>query len=91
MDYGSCINLTFTSQPNLVVNCGTHPTLNTKCHHQIMHCKLNLKIEYPPLFEQLVWNYKKANIESFEKSFELENWKTLFKLSTNKFLSLMKL
>ena len=56
-----------------------------------MHCKLNLNIEYAPLFEQLVWNYKKANIESIEKSFELENWKTLFKLSTNKFLSLMKL
>ena len=37
---------------------------------------------YPPLFEQLVWNYKKANIESIEKSFESVNWKTLFNNKT---------
>ena len=40
-----CIDLIFTNQPNLVVNCGTHSTLNTKCHHQITHCKLNLNIQ----------------------------------------------
>ena len=44
----SCIDLILTNQPNLVVNCGTHSTLNTKCHHQITHCKLNLRIKYPP-------------------------------------------
>ena len=49
-----CIDLFFTNQPNLVVNCGTHPTLNTKCHHQITHCKLNLSIKYPPPYERLV-------------------------------------
>ena len=43
----SCIDLIFTDQPNLVVNCGTHASLNSKCHHQITHCKLNLKTEYP--------------------------------------------
>ena len=50
----SCIDLIFTNQPNLVVYCGTHSTLNTKCHHQIMHCKLNLSIKYPPPYERLV-------------------------------------
>ena len=43
----SCIDLIFTDQPSLVVNCGTHSFLNSKCHHQITHCKL-LIIEYPP-------------------------------------------
>ena len=33
----SCIDLIFTDQPNLVVNCGTHPSLNPKCHLQITH------------------------------------------------------
>ena len=37
---------------------------------------------YPPPFEQLVWNYKKTNIESIEKSFESVNWKTLFNNKT---------
>ena len=43
----SCIDLIFTNQPNLVVNCGTHSTLNSKYHHQITHCKLNLGINIP--------------------------------------------
>ena len=47
----SCIDLTFTDQLNLVVNCGAHASLNSKCHHQIPHCKLNLDIEYPPPYE----------------------------------------
>ena len=47
----SCIDLIFSNQLNLVVNRGTYSTLNTKCHHQITHCKLNLKIEYSPPYE----------------------------------------
>ena len=41
----SSINLIFTNQPSLVGNCGTHSTLNTKCHQQITDCKLNLNID----------------------------------------------
>ena len=52
----SCIDLIFTNQLNLVVTCGTHSTLNTKCHHHVTHCKLNLSIKYPPPYERLVWN-----------------------------------
>ena len=73
-----CIDLIFTDQLNLVVNCGTHSSLNSKCHHQITHCKLNLIIEYPPPYERLVWDYKKANIENIKKSLESVNWETLF-------------
>ena len=49
-----CTDLVFTDQPDLVVDCGIH-SLNSKCHHQIT--KLNLTIEYPCPYEQLVWNY----------------------------------
>ena len=85
-----CIDLIFTSQPNLVVNCGTHFTLNSKCHHQILHCKLNLSIKYPTPYEQLVWNYKKANTESIRKSLESVNWQTLFNNKTvNKQVSIL--
>ena len=67
----SCIDLIFTDQPNLVVNCGTQCSLNSKFHYQITHCKLNLNIEYPPPYERLVWDYKKAhtnNIKNYIKS-----------------------
>ena len=40
----SCIDLIFTDQPSLVVDCGTHPSLHSNCHHQIVYCKLDLKI-----------------------------------------------
>ena len=29
----SCIDLIFTSQPNLVVGSGVHPSLHPNCHH----------------------------------------------------------
>ena len=55
----SCTDLIFTDQPNVLANCGTHSSLNSKCHHQITLCKLNLNIEYPAPYERLVWDYKK--------------------------------
>ena len=57
----SCIDLIFTNQPNLVIDSGTHPSLHPNCHHQIIHCKINLKVEYPPPYQKHVWNYAKAN------------------------------
>ena len=82
----SCIDLIFMDQRNLVVNCGTHEVtavafLNPKCHHQNTCCKINLNIEYLPSYEWLVWNHRKANIESIKKSVE----------SVNRSLSLTKL
>ena len=44
----SCIDLIFTDQPNLVVDSGVHHSLHPNCHHQIILCKFNLMIEYPP-------------------------------------------
>ena len=50
----SCIDLIFTDQPNYVIDCGTHHSLNKHCHHQITFCKLNFKVEYPRLYQCLV-------------------------------------
>ena len=44
----SCIDLMFTSQPNIVVELGVHPSLHPNCHQQIIFTKFNLKIYYPP-------------------------------------------
>ena len=43
----SCIDLIFTDQPNYVIDCGIHPSLNQNCHHQITFCNVNLTVEYP--------------------------------------------
>ena len=44
----SCIDLIFTSQPNLVIESGVHPSLHQNCHHQIIYAKFNLQMFYPP-------------------------------------------
>ena len=36
----SCIDLIFTDQPNLATESGAHPSLQPKCHHQILFAKL---------------------------------------------------
>ena len=74
----SCIDLIFTDQPNYVIDCGTHPSLHPNCEHQITFCKLNLKVEYPPPYEHLVWNFKKSNNDAIKKVIELVNWNFLF-------------
>ena len=57
----SCIELIFTNQPNLVVDSCNHPSLQPNCYRQIIHCKINLQVEYPPTYQRHVWNYAKAN------------------------------
>ena len=54
----SYIDLIFINQNNFIMDSGVHASLNPNCHHQIVYAKLNLKIEYPPLYERLVWDYK---------------------------------
>ena len=50
-----------------------HPSLHPNFHHRIVFSKLNLKIEYPPLYERLVWNYKNADSQSINKVIEMFN------------------
>ena len=74
----SCIDSIFTDQSNLVVNSGTDSTVNPKRHHQITYYKLNPNFKHPPPYQRLVWDYKRANVESIKRSIELVNWETLF-------------
>ena len=59
----SCIDLMFSNQPNLSVNSGVHSSLHPNCHHQIVHSSFDLNIYYPPPYQRLVWDYKKADPE----------------------------
>ena len=74
----SCIDLIFTNQSNLVTESGVHPSLHPKCHHQIVFAKLNLKVEYPPLYERLIWDYKNADIPSVNRAIDIFDWGNSF-------------
>ena len=37
----SCIDLIFTSQPNLVMESGVHSSLHPSCHHQFVFAKFD--------------------------------------------------
>ena len=74
----SCIDLIFTDQPSSVVDCETHPFLHPNCHHQIVYCKLELKIVYPPPYQRRVWDFKRANIDSIRKAVKMVDWHFMF-------------
>ena len=45
------------------MDSGVHPTLHSKCHHQLIYYKLNLKIKYPPPYAREEWKYGKAQCD----------------------------
>ena len=44
-----------------------HPSFDSNCNRQVIYSKLNLKVEYPPHYEQLVWDYKNADSQGIYK------------------------
>ena len=74
----SCIDLIFTGQQNLSVNSGVHASLHPNCHHQIVHSSFNLNIYYPPPYQRLIWDYKKADPLKITSALDSVNWKKLF-------------
>ena len=84
----SCMNLIFTSQPNLVMHSGVHSSLHPDCHHQIVFAKFNLTIFYPPSYKQLVRHYQQPNTDLIKRAIELLGWgKSLSNLNMNKQVS----
>ena len=78
----SCIDLIFTSPPNLRIESGVHLSLHSNCHHQIIFAKCNLEVVCPPPYVREVWYYKDANIEFIRRAINEFNWQRAF-LNTN--------
>ena len=74
----SCIDLILTDQPNLSVNSGVHASLHLNCHHQIVCSRYNLNINHPPPYQQLIWDYKKADAKIIRKALDSVDWERLF-------------
>ena len=74
----SCIDLIFTSQPNLVTDSGAHSSLHPNSHHQLVFSKLKLHIVYPPLYLREIWHYREANTELIRRVIKEFNWERVF-------------
>ena len=72
----SCIDLIFTSQPNMIMDSGVHPSLHSNCHHQIIYAKFDLKVFYPPPYERTVWHFSRANSDHIKKAINLFDWES---------------
>ena len=62
----SCIDLIFTTQPNMALESGVQHSLHQNCHHQIIFAKFNLKVYYPPSYERTIFHYSQANIDHIQ-------------------------
>ena len=70
-----CVDLTFTSQPYMVVNSGVHSSLHANCHYHIVFAKFDLKIYYPPPYERKVWHYQEADAFLIRRAIHEFSWK----------------
>ena len=70
LNSSSYIDLIVVNQNNLIMDSGAHVSLHPNCHHQIVYVKLNL-------YQRLVWNYKKTNIQLLNRTIQTFNWDKL--------------
>ena len=74
----SCIDLLFTSQPNLVMKSGVHSSLHSNCDHQRMYVRFSLKIYYPSPMNVKSGITKKSILIWFDKQLVNLTGKELF-------------
>ena len=71
----SCIDLLVTDQPNIILDSGTRTSLDSYCHHQIIHCKVNFRIPPPLPFERKIWHYNRADAAAIKRSIANFPWR----------------
>ena len=87
----SCIDLSFTDQPNLFVEFGVHTSLHVQCRHQIIRGKLSLSnISLPP-YTRRIWHYDNSDFVAIMKSIEMFSWREHLEKISCPFLKLVKL
>ena len=74
----SCIDLIFTTQPNLVMESGVHSSLHANRHHQLPYVKFNLNVFYPPSYERELWHYKLASSDCIQRAKKNFDWEKAF-------------
>ena len=78
----SCIDLIFSSQPNLITESGIHPSLHSNSHHQIIFAKFNLEFIFLSLYFRNTWHYQDANTDLVRRATDMIHWDRAF-VNTN--------
>ena len=63
-----CIDLLFTSQPNLVIESGVNSSLRQICNHQIIYTQVILKVCYTPPYGRETWHDPLANFDQIQRA-----------------------
>ena len=79
----SCIDLVVTDQPNLILDSGTRASLDSYCHHQLIHCKVNFRIPSPPPYDRKIWYFNRANSNAIKRSMTSFPWLQHLNLNTD--------
>ena len=64
----SCIDLTFCTNQSVISNHGVDVSIFDKCHHNIIHGKINIRVPLPPTYAREALDHEKANIENIKKA-----------------------
>ena len=54
-----CIDFIFCTNQNVISNYGVDVSMVKKCHHNIIHCKIDIRVSLPPVYVREVWDYNK--------------------------------
>ena len=79
----SCIDLVVTDQPNIILDSGTRASLDSYCHHQIVHCKINFRIPPPLPFDRKIWHFNRANSAAIKRSMTNFPWPQQLNMNTD--------
>ena len=79
----SCIDHIINDQPNIILDGGTHSSLDPLCHHQIIYCKVNFRIPPPSPFERKIWHFNRANTAAIKRSMTNFPWLQHLSLNTD--------
>ena len=82
-----CIDLIFYINQNVISKYGVDASYFDKCHHNIIYGKINIRVEFPPVFIREVWNYSKAVVQNIKKSY----WILIGEKLLNLFLLIQRL
>ena len=74
----SCIDLRFCTNQNVISIYGVDVSMFKKCHHNIIHGKIDIRVPFPPVYVREVWDYNKANVENIKKAISNFNWNRAF-------------
>ena len=74
----SCIDLIFCTNQSVISNHGVDVSIFDKCHHNIIYCKINIRVPLPPTYVREVWDYEKANIGNINKAISNFDWNKAF-------------